>query len=410
MIRFVSGFIIILALLASTLQTQQRDAVIVIQDTEPTTDLALGTVWQHSDGTQRILSSLNPSVWITVTGGGGGGGAPTNATYITQTPNASLSAEQALNALSDGILKHASGIISLAIAGTDYVATNDSRLTDARTPTAHASTHVTGGNDIIPNAIAGGNAGLFSGTDKSKLDGIASGAEVNVNADWNSVSGDSQILNKPTSFTPSAHASTHISGGSDSIKLDDLAVPDDNTDLNASTLRHGLLQKLPGGTTTFLRADGTFAAPPGGGSGPTYVSLAGDVINATQTYANITGLSWTVDASTNYDIECIFRYDANATTTGIGIGWTGPASPTLTQGGMISGLTGATSGFTTSVGNDTGATTTASVATTNNTAIFKGIWRNGINAGTLQMRFKSEVAIANAITLKTGSMCKYAAF
>jgi hypothetical protein len=35
-------------------------------------------------------------------------------------------------------------------------------------------------------------------TDGTKLDGIAAGAEVNVNADWNAVSGDAQILNKPT--------------------------------------------------------------------------------------------------------------------------------------------------------------------------------------------------------------------
>lgn len=33
---------------------------------------------------------------------------------------------------------------------------------------------------------------------KTKLDGIEAGAEVNVNADWNAVSGDAQILNKPT--------------------------------------------------------------------------------------------------------------------------------------------------------------------------------------------------------------------
>jgi Cu/Ag efflux protein CusF len=41
----------------------------------------------------------------------------------------------------------------------------------------------------------------FTTTLKSKLDGIAAGAEVNVNADWNSSSGDSQILNKPTVYT-----------------------------------------------------------------------------------------------------------------------------------------------------------------------------------------------------------------
>jgi hypothetical protein len=38
----------------------------------------------------------------------------------------------------------------------------------------------------------------FTSTLKSKLDGIAAGAEVNVNADWNASSGDAQILNKPT--------------------------------------------------------------------------------------------------------------------------------------------------------------------------------------------------------------------
>jgi len=32
---------------------------------------------------------------------------------------------------------------------------------------------------------------------KTKLDGIEAGAEVNVNADWNAISGDSEILNKP---------------------------------------------------------------------------------------------------------------------------------------------------------------------------------------------------------------------
>lgn len=41
----------------------------------------------------------------------------------------------------------------------------------------------------------------YTTTEKNKLAGIASGAEVNVNADWNAVSGDAQILNKPTLFS-----------------------------------------------------------------------------------------------------------------------------------------------------------------------------------------------------------------
>jgi len=60
------------------------------------------------------------------------------------------------------------------------------------------------------------------------------------------------------------HASTHQSGGDDAIKLDDLASPDDNTDLNSTTSYHGLLPKLGGGIINYLRADGTWAEPPGG--------------------------------------------------------------------------------------------------------------------------------------------------
>lgn len=41
-------------------------------------------------------------------------------------------------------------------------------------------------------------AGLMSAADKTKLDGVASGAEVNVQSDWNAASGDALILNKPT--------------------------------------------------------------------------------------------------------------------------------------------------------------------------------------------------------------------
>lgn len=44
-------------------------------------------------------------------------------------------------------------------------------------------------------------AGLMLPVDKIKLNGIAAGAEVNVNADWNATEGDALILNKPTLAT-----------------------------------------------------------------------------------------------------------------------------------------------------------------------------------------------------------------
>jgi hypothetical protein len=66
-----------------------------------------------------------------------------------------------------------------------------------------------------------------------------------------------------TDATPEIKADV-LPGG---IKLDDFAAPDDNTDLDSSTSAHGLLKKLPGGTTTFLRADGNFATPASGSGG-----------------------------------------------------------------------------------------------------------------------------------------------
>lgn len=57
------------------------------------------------------------------------------------------------------------------------------------------------GTDAIIPATDETNAGLFLPAEKTKLAGIEAGAKVNVNADWNSVSGDSQILNKPTIIT-----------------------------------------------------------------------------------------------------------------------------------------------------------------------------------------------------------------
>jgi len=57
------------------------------------------------------------------------------------------------------------------------------------------------------------------------------------------------------------HSPTHESGGVDAIKLDDLASPDDNTDLNSSTSAHGLLKKLSNVVTEFLNGQGSFSQP-----------------------------------------------------------------------------------------------------------------------------------------------------
>lgn len=72
--------------------------------------------------------------------------APVGATYITQTPNATLTNEQALSILSTGILKSttATGVVSIAAANTDYIAPSGGIVTSFTFTTGSIGTAVTG--------------------------------------------------------------------------------------------------------------------------------------------------------------------------------------------------------------------------------------------------------------------------
>ena len=90
--------------------------------------------------------------------------------------------------------------------------------------------------------------GLMSTAHHDKLDGIAAGAEVNVQSDWNSSSGDNQILNKPT--IPAAYvdadAVSAVQTADDYLKNDA-----SDTMAGALTLESSLfLQDDTGSTTT----------------------------------------------------------------------------------------------------------------------------------------------------------------
>lgn len=76
----------------------------------------VGDSFMDTDATtgQRWYLCESTNTWSVQGDGGGGGGAPTDATYITQTANGSLSAEQALSSLSTGIMRVATttGVIT----------------------------------------------------------------------------------------------------------------------------------------------------------------------------------------------------------------------------------------------------------------------------------------------------------
>lgn len=114
----------------------------------------------------RFSSSLGD---LACDAGGGGGGAPTSATYITQTPDATLTNEQALSLLGTGLMKvtTGTGVVSVAVAadlpahasrhqlgGSDQLALDGSLITagtvaDARLPTSMAGKTFTSAPKII---------------------------------------------------------------------------------------------------------------------------------------------------------------------------------------------------------------------------------------------------------------------
>lgn len=124
-------------------------------------------------------------------------------------------------------------------------------------------TNGTNGTDGAPGAT--GPAGPAPASTGLRFVQVNNGVLVNpATADFGNTAGsicegnDGRLSN---ARTPTAHNTSHQTGGTDAIKLDDLAAPDDNTDLNASTAAHGLLKKLSNVVTEFLNGQGAFTVP-----------------------------------------------------------------------------------------------------------------------------------------------------
>ena len=94
------------------------------------------------------------------------------------------------------------GIISAAewtvLSGISGVNTGDQSLSLGTVGASTVAVNLSGGTSATVPAATASAAGVATASQITKLDSIAAGAEVNVNADWNAVSGDAQILNKPT--------------------------------------------------------------------------------------------------------------------------------------------------------------------------------------------------------------------
>ena len=222
-------------------------------------------------------------------------------------------------------------------------------LTTTVSPTQIVIVSDTGTDATIPAADET-NAGLMLPAQVTKLAGIQAGAEVNVNADWNAVSGDAAILNKPTitNGTVTTVSVTTANGVSGSV-ANATTTPAITFTLGAITPTSVNGITLSGSSTPTLTVTGTTAV-----SG----TNTGNVTLATSLSSILTLSGQQLQAVTDLGADRIVFFDQSANAgagawdylvAGTGLNITGttitatfdPASP-----GAIGGTTPSTAVFT----------------------------------------------------------------
>ena len=130
---------------------------------------------------------------------------------------------------------------SIGTPGTDAMPASEKAVRDVLAECAPAAKGVTNGDSHD-----------HSGGDGAQIDHGSLGGRTDDDHSiyYNQTRGDAR-------YAQLAHAARHASGGADAIKIDDLAAGDDNIDLNASTTKHGLMQKYPN-TAQALKGDGSW--------------------------------------------------------------------------------------------------------------------------------------------------------
>jgi hypothetical protein len=162
----------------------------------------------------------------------------------------------------------------------------------------------------------------------------------------------------------------------------------------------------PGASGNVLTSNGTTwqsTAPTAGGD--TYLVLGTDQSNSTTSFADVTGMTFSVASGETYVFEAWIVYETAATTTGSKWAVNGPASPTLLSYSVETPTASTASrlDFASTYDGTGPSTQTAGIGQC--LAKVEGVVKFSAS-GTFALRFGSEVA-SSAVTAKAGSSMRY---
>ena len=314
----------------------------------------------------------------------------------------------------NGTVQNAGGIVDYV--GSVMPTVNDATLTitqngtSAGTFTANASANKTIAlTDTTYNDATTSTSGLMSASDKTKLNGIATGAEVNVQSDWDVAdsSSDAFIKNKPTIPAAQVNSDWNANSGVAEI-LNKPTIPSKTSDLNNDS---GFLTSS-NAVTSFNGSTGavTYTAPVtsvNGATGAVTISVP-TVNNATLTIQKngTTVKTFTANASRNVTANITvptatsdltndsgFITDAGVTSFNGSTGAVTYTAPVTSVNGNTGAVTVSVPTATSDLTNDSGFITSSDLPTVGNATLT--IQKNGTNVQTFT---------ANATSNKTANI------
>ena len=206
----------------------------------------------------------NGTEWVWLGGGGGGSDDMLKSVYDTDDDGVVYNSEKLEASTKSQVQDHTPKAHTLASHSSKAHSELTGVSSDQHHAQLHAASHENGGGDEISVAGLSGQLADAQPPKIHPLGGAAHNADTLANL--NTKISDATLDDSGDPRDPNAHKTSHENGGGDevsveglsglladdqhvldaevkAIKLDDFTAPDDNTDLDASSAKHGLMPK-----------------------------------------------------------------------------------------------------------------------------------------------------------------------